>query len=164
MLSNLKWLIQTLSRALCAVCIFVLIPLMLLTSVDVIGRFFFSKPIPGGVEISSYMLAVFILAGLAYTQQVKGNVQVEFFIAKLPPRAQYIINTLTTLLSLFIIALIAWQGTIDFMHDTNVSDMLRIPRWPFKALVPLAAVLLCLELCIDLVENLTKAIREKTYD
>jgi hypothetical protein len=49
-----------------------IIPLMLLTTGDIIGRKFFSKTIPGTFEISEYILATFILLGAAYTQQVKG--------------------------------------------------------------------------------------------
>jgi len=164
MLSSLKKYIQYGTLSLCALCMFILIPLMLLTTVDVIGRTFFAQPIPGAVEISSYMLAVFILTGLAYTQQVKGNVQVEFFVAKMPFRLRYSINALTTLLSLFVICLITWQGGIEALHDTTVSDMHRIPRWPFKALVPLAGFLLCLELGIDLVHHLARIIRNEPHD
>ncbi|MFO7801445.1 MAG: TRAP transporter small permease [Desulfovermiculus sp.] len=164
MLSTVKRYIQFGTLSLCALCMFILIPLMLLTTVDVIGRKFFSQPIPGAVEISSYMLVVFILTGLAYTQQVKGNVQVEFFVNKLPLRPRYMVNALTSLLSIFVIGLITWQGSIEALHDTTVSDMHRIPRWPFKALVPLAGFLLCLELGIDFVENLARAIRKRSHD
>ena len=58
-----------------------IIPLMLLTTGDAIGRKFFSKTIPGTFEISEYILATFILLGAAYTQQVKGHVGLIF----LPP-------------------------------------------------------------------------------
>ncbi len=164
MLSNVKRYIHFGTLSLCAVCMFILIPLMLLTTVDVIGRTFFSQPIPGAVEISSYMLAVFVLTGLAYTQQVKGNVQVEFFVAKMPSRLRHLVNSFTTLLSLFVICLITWQGGLEALHDTTVSDMHRIPRWPFKALVPLAGLLLSLELGIDFVQNLARAIRNEFHD
>lgn len=159
---KLKNYIQWFTRTLCSICNFILIPLMLLTTVDVISRAFFSQPVPGGVELSSYILAVFILAGMAYTHQVNGNVYVEFFIVKLPTRLRYAVDTLTTLLSLFVIILITWQGTIEAMQNTRVSDMLRIPRWPFMSLVPVAGFLLCLELSIDLVQNIFKTLRKET--
>jgi TRAP-type C4-dicarboxylate transport system permease small subunit len=164
MLSKLKWSLQTATRFICSACMFILIPLMLLTTIDVIGRSLFLQPIPGGVEISSYMLAIFVLAGLAYTQQVRGNVQVEFFISRLPLRPRSALNALTGLLSLFVVGLITWQGAIETLHDTKVSDMLRIPRWPFKSLVPLAGSLLCLELAIEVLENLAKALGRGSHD
>jgi TRAP-type mannitol/chloroaromatic compound transport system permease small subunit len=59
-----------------------IIPLMLLTMFDVIGKRFFSKTIPGTFEISEYVLATFILLGAAYTQQVKGHVGVDFLSSR----------------------------------------------------------------------------------
>lgn len=65
-----------------------LIPLMLLTTGDVVGRSFFRKPIPGSFELSEFILAVFILLGAAYTQQVKGHVGVDFVTSRLSIRAR----------------------------------------------------------------------------
>jgi len=127
-----------------------ILPLMLLTSADVIGRAAWARPIPGIVELSSYMLDIFILLGVAYTQQVKGHVRVSMLTSHLPPRGQLLLEIVVTLLSLFIMALLAWQGWIVGMEETAVSDMLRIPQRPFKLLVGVAAFLLCLELLVDL--------------
>ncbi|MCF8109241.1 MAG: TRAP transporter small permease [Desulfohalobiaceae bacterium] len=153
----LQWLrkaAQKLSLYLCTIAMLVLIPMMLLTTGDIIGRAFWSRPVPGTVEISSYMLAVFILSGLAYTQQVKGNVQVEVLINVLPRRLRALVQCFTTLLSVIIIALLAWQGWLEGIDDPTVSDMLRIPRWPFKLLVSFAGLLLSLELLFDFFDAL----------
>jgi hypothetical protein len=55
--------------------------------------------------------------------------------------------------------LLAWQGWVVGMEETAVSDMLRIPQRPFKLLVGVAALLLCLELVVDLVSAFTKVTR-----
>ena len=127
-----------------------LIPMMLLTTTDVVGRAFWSRPIYGTVELSSYMLAIFILLGVAYTHQVKGHVRVTMLTSRLSERATLALNLVTTLLSMFIIGLLAWQGWVVGMEERAVSDMLRVPQRPFKLLVGVAAFLLWLELCIDL--------------
>jgi TRAP-type C4-dicarboxylate transport system permease small subunit len=136
-----------------------ILPLMLLTSADVIGRAAWARPIPGIVELSSYMLDVFILLGLAYTQQVKGHVRVSMLTSRLPQRAQQSLEIVVTLLSLFIMLLLAWQGWVVGMEETAVSDMLRIPQRPFKLLVGVAAILLCLELVVDLMSAFTAVMR-----
>ena len=151
--------IQRVNRCVCYAGMLLIVPLMLLTSADVIGRAAFSRPIPGIVELSSYMLDVFILLGLAYTQQVKGHVRVSMLTSRLPQRAQQSLEILVTLLSLFIMVLLAWQGWVVGMEETAVSDMLRIPQRPFKLLVGVAAILLCLELVVDLVSAFTAVIR-----
>jgi TRAP-type C4-dicarboxylate transport system permease small subunit len=138
---------------------FLLIPMMLITAGDVIGRSIWDKPIPGTLELSSYMLAVFILMGVAYTHQVKGHVRVSMLLSRLPERVEDVLDVVTTLLSLFIIAILAWQGWVVGIDERTVSDMLRIPQLPFRLLVSLAGLFLCLEILIDLVVSVGKLVR-----
>jgi TRAP-type C4-dicarboxylate transport system permease small subunit len=127
-----------------------LIPLMLLTTGDVIGRGFFRKPIPGTFELSEYILATFILLGAAYTQQKKGHVGVDFVTSRLSPHLRTTCQIITTLLSLFIIGIVIWQGWVEGIRERTVSDMLRVPQYPFRLLVAIGGFLLWLELLIDL--------------
>lgn len=158
-LTTIKKRIQSINYYLCLVGMFLLIPMMLLTAADVIGRAVWAWPIPGAVEISSYMLAVFILLGVAYTHQVKGHVRVSMLVSRLPEQFGLILDSMTTLLSLFILSILAWQGWVVGIEERTVSDMLRIPQWPFRLLVSVAGVFLCLELLIDLSDSVKKLVR-----
>jgi len=140
---------------------FFIIPLMLLTTGDIIGRKFFSKTIPGTFEISEYILATFILLGAAYTQQVKGHVGVDFLTSRLSPRVRVVCEIITTLLSLFIIAIVIWQGWLEGIRERTVSDMLRIPQYPFRLLVAVGGLLLWLEIMIDLFNSIGKLKRRE---
>jgi len=136
-----------------------LIPMMLLTSGEVVGRAVWSQPIPGSIELSSYLLAAFILLGLAYTQQVKGHVRVTMFVSRLPEKWGLVLDVITSLLSLFIIAVMAWQGWVVGMEERTVSDMLRIPQFPFRLLVAVGGAFLFLELFFELIDTLKKLVR-----
>jgi len=142
--------IRRINYVVCAIGMAMIIPLMLLTFADVMLRGFFNKPIPGTFEISQYMLAVFILLGAAYTQQVKGHVGVDFVTSRLSPRLRAVCEIITTLLSLLIIAIVVWQGWVEGITEKAVSDQLRIPQYPFRVLVAVGGFLLWLELLIDL--------------
>ena len=133
-----------------------LIPLMIMTAADVVGRDILNHPIPGTVELSQYMLSVFILLGFAYTQQVRAHVTVSFFTSRLPYRAQLILKIVTTLLILFVSCVVTWQGWVVGIEEKTVSDMLRIPQYPFRLLVALAASMLCLQLLTDLGDSLKR--------
>lgn len=135
---------------------FLVIPMMLLTSGEVIGRALWDQPIPGTLELSSYMLAIFILTGLAYTHQVRGHVRVEMLTSRLPEKLRAAIDLVTTALCLFIIAVLAWQGWVLGIDEKTVSDMLRVPQWPFKTFVSVAAVMLFLEFAIDFYDNIKR--------
>jgi len=129
---------------------------MLITAADVVGRDLFNHPIPGVIELSQYLLAVSILLGLAYTQQIKGHVEVSMLISRLSARAQLRVSLLGTLLSLFLFVLLAWQGLVVGLEEKTVSDMLRVPQYPFRLLVAVAAFLTFLELLIDLGSSIQK--------
>ncbi len=155
----IRKIIQRLTLSLSYVGMLFLIPMMLLTSGEVLGRAIWSKPIPGSMELSSYLLAIFVLLGIAYTHQVGGHVRVTMLVSRLPEKMALLLEILTTLLSLFIITVMAWQGWIVAMEERTVSDMLRVPQLPFRLLVSVAGFFLCLELLISLTDTIKKLAR-----
>ena len=134
--------VQTATRVLAYVGMAFIVPMMLLTSMDAAGRDIFSRPVRGAFELSSLMLSIFILLGLAYTQQMKDHVRVTILIDRLPVRLSCIITILTTLLCMFIVAAMSWQGVIVAYESSSVTDMLRIPQFPFRLLVTVGGILL----------------------
>jgi TRAP-type C4-dicarboxylate transport system permease small subunit len=159
LLKRLRSLIQHITIGLSTVGMFLLIPMMLMTTGDVMGRALWSYPIPGCVELSSYMLAVFILLGVANTHRVKGMVRVSLLVSRFPQRPKGFIEIMTALFSLFIIAILARQGWSVGIEERTVSDMLRIPQWPFRLLVSLAGFSLCFEILFDLADKIKELMR-----
>jgi len=155
-LDALREKLQTINRWVAGVGACFLIPLMLITAADVVGRDVFNHPIPGVIELSQYLLAVSILLGLAYTQQIKGHVGVSILVSRLSARAQLMVSLFGSLLGLFLFILLAWQGLVVGLEKKTVSDMLRVPQYPFRLLVAVAAFLTFLELLIDLGSSIQK--------
>lgn len=132
------------------------IVMMLLTTFDVAARYFFSKPIPGGIEMSEFMLAIFGICGMAYTHQSGANVKVTMLTSVLPPRLARATEVITVLLSFQIIAMLAWYGVvagIEEIHAGTTTDTLGIPIYPLYFLLSAGAGLLCLELLVNLIES-----------
>jgi len=161
MYSAVKRAVQKITRILTYTGMFLLIPMMLLTSLEVVSRGLWSKPIPGTIELSGYMLSIFILLGLAYTHQVKGHVRVTMLTSRLPAPAALILELITTFFSMFIIAILCRQGWIEAIETSAVSDMLRISQLPFRMLIPLAAFFLLLELLFDAVDRVQMLVGRK---
>jgi len=147
--------IERIIRCTAMVGMVVLIPLMLITTGDVLGRSFFNKPITGTFELSECMLAVVVLLGAAYTQQVKGHVAMEFLSSRFSRKTQQVCRVITIGLSLFIVTVLVWQGFKLAIEETGVTDQLRIPRAPFKMLVGIGGGLLWLQILLDLIDALT---------
>jgi len=139
-----------------------LIPLMFITAADVVARDVFNHPLPGVIELSQYLLAVCILLGVAYTQQIKGHVGVSLLTSRLSTRTQLMVNLVGTLLGLFLFLLLAWQGLVVGLEEKTVSDMLRVPQYPFRLLVAVAAFFTFLELLIDLGSSIQKLGRSES--
>lgn len=148
--------IRQMNRWIAGIGAFVLIPLMVLTSSDVVSRDVFNHPIPGTIELSQYMLAIFVLLGLAYGQQVKAHVSVSIATSRLPQKVQLILSMISILLCLFISFILIWQGWVIGVEEETVSDILRIPQYPFRLMVAFSALLMAFELFIDLIESLRK--------
>lgn len=155
-MGRIKKSVQKANRLIAGIGACSLIPLMILTTLDVVGRDVFNYPVPGTVELSQYLLVIFILMGLAYTQQAKGHVPVSVLTSRLPLRGQLLLKITSSLLGLFLFSLLAWQGWEIAMEERTVSDLLRIPQSPFRILVAVAAFLTFLELLIDLDDAIGK--------
>jgi TRAP-type C4-dicarboxylate transport system permease small subunit len=158
-LKGFRSVVERLIRYSATMGMVIVLPLMLITTGDVLGRSFFNKPIAGTFELSEYMLAVLILMGAAYTQQVKGHVTVAFLTHKLGRKAQLTCRVLTLTLSLFIVGILVWQGFKLGIEETGVTDQLRIPRTPFKMLVGIGGGLLWLQLLFDLTDTMAALVR-----
>ena len=155
-MGRIKKSVQKANRLIAGIGACSLIPLMILTTLDVVGRDVFNYPVPGTVELSQYLLVTFVLMGLAYTQQAKGHVPVSVLTSRLPLRGQLLLKITSSLLGLFLFSLLAWQGWEIAMEERTVSDLLRIPQSPFRILVAVAAFLTFLELLIDLDDAIGK--------
>jgi TRAP-type C4-dicarboxylate transport system permease small subunit len=146
--------IRTVNRWIAALGAALLIPLMLLTSADVVSRDLFNHPLPGVVELSEYLLSGLILLGLGYAQQVKAHVGLSLLTSRVSLPGRLVLQIITTLIGLFLFSLLAWQGLVVGLQERTVSDMLRIPQVPFRLFVAAGAFLVCLELLLDCGESL----------
>lgn len=148
---------DAISSALNAVGVVVLCLLMFLTSADVFMRYLFNRPIKGAFELAELMMVVTVFFALAYTESKKKHIRVELLVDRLPQRSRAAIDAFTSLLSLGIISVIIWQGALS-SHESALSGehsaILQIPLFYFKALVPLGALVLNINIFISVIHSL----------
>ncbi len=151
-----RW-IRPITKAANAVGVSLLLVMAFLITADVFMRYAFNSPILGSLEITEFMLAVVVFMGLAYAQSQRAHVGVDLVVQKLPPRLAASVDSVVLLLAVFIYALIAWKTYGNAMQSLRTgleSDILGIPHFPFRMLVPFGSALLCLELLATLEEKL----------
>jgi TRAP-type C4-dicarboxylate transport system permease small subunit len=103
--------------------------MMLLTVVDVIGRFF-KHPIFGSVELVGFLATIVVAAALPYTYKVEGHVGVEILVRLLSQKAQICIDIFTRALSLILFSVVSWQMFLyaeDIQKTGEVSMNLEFP-------------------------------------
>ncbi|MEA2107991.1 MAG: TRAP transporter small permease [Pseudomonadota bacterium] len=139
-----------------AICV---MAMMLLTCADVVLRLF-KHPILGTYELVGLFGALTIALAIPATTLNKGHVAVEFLVEKLPPSARKICTIITTLLSIFLFALIAWQSFLyaDILRSTGeVTLSLQMPFYPVVYVISAAALLVCVVLFLELATPWQKA-------
>ena len=77
-------LLKSLSKTLAAFACVVLIAVMLITFVDVVGRYFFNAPITFAVELIQLGMGLLVLFGLAITTLQRGHIAVDVIESLVP--------------------------------------------------------------------------------
>ena len=109
-----------------ALAALVLFAMMTLTCVDVIGRYFFSKPAFGGFELTEMMLAAMIFLGLPLVTLRNEHVTVDVFDPITPDwmfRLQHVIACAAGLLSTGYLAWRLWLRAVamDLAGETTAQ-------------------------------------------
>ncbi len=137
-------LLNAIVRTLEVLCSIVLAAMMLLTFVDVIGRYILGAPVFGAAEMISTMLALTIFLGLGIANARDKHIVVELFDAKvrnLSPRAYDIIVQGFSLLAMSLIVYVLWAQAIEAAHVGSTTIVL---EWPLAWITGTIAVLAAL--------------------
>jgi len=130
---------------------------------DIIGIKFFKWPIPGAIEMVGFLGVVVTAFAIAYTQILRGHIQVEFFVMRLPRRAQASITALVSLLGIALFALLAWRS-YDFarvLQSTGEVSMTQgIPFYPFVHAIAFCCIPVCLVLLVEFFKSVTKVVKK----
>ncbi|MFV0439260.1 MAG: TRAP transporter large permease subunit [Desulfopila sp.] len=130
--------------------------MMFLTAFDVIGRFVFQQPIKGSQELSAVMLVLVVFFGVAYTARQKEHVRIELLLMHLGPKTRLVFDIISELISLVLIAGIAYQGLVQMETQKErflTTTLLQMPLWPFALLLSFGALLLAIVLLRDIIAS-----------
>ena len=132
-----------------------IIVLMLVITVDVVGRFVFNSPLPGGVEISSLLFVWVIFLPLSYVLFQGNHVRLTLLLLHFPQPGRSIAEFINAALSLLFFGFLTYGGWTQFLESFRVAETMAapiwIPLWLGKLAVPLGCFLIVVELCMDLV-------------
>ncbi len=126
--------------------------MMLLTTADVVGRYFFSAPVLGAYEITEYLMLIIVFSFLALAQQEKAHINVDIVYNRLPQWLQSGLDGFNHAVCLLTMGLVAWMGvrhTLDLRQTGESSLLLKIPDYPFAAFLVIGCVVFFIEFLKD---------------
>ena len=133
--------------------------LMLLAVVSVGGRNGFNQPLPGYVDWIEQAMPLIAFMGISYVQREGAHVRMDVLVGMLRGRALYAVEFVFVLALLAFMVLMVWGSwahfarSFDFaapMWSRDSSMDVGLPIWPAKLLAPIAFVVLCARLCLQL--------------
>jgi len=136
--------------------------IMLLTAADVLCRYLFDSPITGAMEVVSLALLLSVVAVIPYVGAMNRHIAIDFLTNALSERKRLLLNSLTALVSLFLVTVIIWRSIAYglFLIETNQgTSALHIPLFPFVFALAAGFFLYGLVLAANLLWDLSKAIR-----
>ncbi len=100
---------KPLGRAFAALSGVAILFMMAVTSVDVIGRFFFNAPLTGAFELTELTMALVIFAGLSLAALAREHITVNLFESRIPERARRWQLVAGNVVCAAVVAVMAWR-------------------------------------------------------
>jgi TRAP-type C4-dicarboxylate transport system permease small subunit len=126
-----------------------LFAMMLLTVLDVAGRYLLAAPVPGAFELTQVLLALIIFAGLPLVSARDGHVTITIADRWFGPRAGAVRDRLVALVGCTVSGVIAWRLWVLAGRLAEYGDefeFIGVPRavvaYPMSALAGVSALVL----------------------
>jgi TRAP-type C4-dicarboxylate transport system permease small subunit len=135
----------------------ILAGLALLVIYEIGARYFFGRPFRGGFEMTELAMSAIVACGLPYTAISRGHVAVDIFSGILDRPAFRWLNVLVHILGAGILAILAWQSWKHAQGGLaygDVTNMMRIPKYPFQFAIAISAGLFSAVLVLDALKAL----------
>jgi TRAP-type C4-dicarboxylate transport system permease small subunit len=134
-----------------------------ITCIDVVGAKIFHWRLFGAIDIVmlSQIVAIAFAASMALI--LGRHIQVEFIVARLPRRAQAVINSIIHLLGLGLFGLIIWRLFVfgySLQTSGEMSATADIPYYPFAYSIAFASIPVCLVLLLEFLKSIGRIVRK----
>ncbi len=131
----------------------VLFLLMVLTCVDVVGRYVFTAPVPGASELTQFGMGLLIFGTLPLVTVRREHVSIELLSLIVGDRSgsvQAVVMEATSLIALVLMAWQLWMRGLGLMRYSDSSIYLGIPLAPMAFFMSVMSGLAVVALLISL--------------
>lgn len=139
------------------------VPLMLIVAYEVIARYAFNAPTIWSFDLTYMLYGTIFMLGAAYALHKGAHIRTDFFFEKWSVRTKGVIDSVAYLVfffpSIFLFLLVsAEEGWYAFeIGEVSEQTPWRPILWPYKMVVPLAALLLLIQGVSETIKSLWAA-------
>ena len=131
--------------------------IMLLISVDVIGRAFFNSPLFGVPEIVKISVVGLVWCQMAHTLKIGAHLRSTILVDRMPPALRRAVEIVSCLMGAIIFALIVYSGWDTMLESWRIGEFegeepVRVPTAPIRSLVLIGAALTAIQFLIMLAD------------
>jgi len=131
--------------------------IVLITTVDVVGRYFFNSPLLGALEILELSMAILGGFAILYTTTRRGHISVDLFYVNFPKPLQKVVEAFGSLLGFatwFVIAYQVFKLGQRSLRGADATTLLHIPIAPFQFVLALGLIVYSLVLLVQAIKAL----------
>ncbi|ASJ76822.1 TRAP transporter small permease [Granulosicoccus antarcticus] len=139
---------------------FMVLLMMVVTCIDVVGRYLFNNPLTGAFEITELALAAMIFIGLPLATDTDEHIRVDLLDAFMPDGFRRFLTLVMDWLSALVLAVLAWQlwhKTQSIAADGHVTNTLEIPLTPIGYLMTASCAISALVLVLKGLEAMKRS-------
>ena len=126
-----------------------IIVIMFFTTIEVVLRYVFNSPTIWVWPLSRQIFGVYILCAGIYTMSKNAHIKIEVIYNLFPKKLKLIANIISLVSFICFMGVLIWQGAWMGQNSLAAHETahgaFRIPLYPLKMLIPLAALLFFLE-------------------
>jgi len=147
--SFVKWL-DSISEWTGRIFVWTVVPLTIIVVFEVISRYVFGHPHIWCLSIFTWLYGVHFMLLAGYTLLHKRHIAIDILYAHWTPRVQAVVDVVTYLLFFFgFVGIILWAGVgvakLSWTIRETTATTSPLPLYPYKAVLPIAMVLLMLQ-------------------
>lgn len=121
----------------------------IIVCLEVFARYFLNRPQVWVFETTEYMLLWITFLATAWVLRKESHVSIDILVNRLNPRAQAILNIITSILSAIACFVIFWYGAqVTFGYYQKgviIPKTLQLPKSPILAIISVGSLLLFIE-------------------
>jgi TRAP-type mannitol/chloroaromatic compound transport system permease small subunit len=162
---SLVRVIDTMSDWWGRIVCWIIVPLMLGTTYEVIVRYAFNAPTIWAYDLSYMLYGSHFMLGAGYTLLKGGHIRTDIFYQNWSPRTQGTVDALLYLLFFFPgMIFFFWMGGQEALHSWSIGERSDASPWrpivyPLKMVLPATAILILIQGVSELIKSTHLALR-----